>query len=384
MKGLYQEALKNKGANVQNYIIAARISQGYDESNALSPNERADIVTRWKCIKGNVKKKKNVGEEQIELVHKFMQQKKAKRHDAMGRWNHRFKRPEARPAFPPNMSNGSSYEELPASSTPGATNAGTTRNLPPLGHASTFPRTHTASSSHSTLPLSQTTTMSEDEAEREALESALAASMSESTPAHRSSEEEDEHLAAAIRASVTEFQRPQGDQANDEASLQRAITASLEEASKHGASEEDQKILEEVLRKSTLETQHARAHDSDNEWDSDADTEEDEEFQRIIAESKELAHLQQQHPADYSTHTEGQESGVVGGEGGDDEEDFKKALEASEKAERERQAELEKQKSEEEIVMEYVKKQSLAEEEHRRRIQQGRVGGESSSSGAGN
>lgn len=50
MKGLYQEALKNKGANVQNYIIAARISQGYDEASAVSANERADIVSRWYVI----------------------------------------------------------------------------------------------------------------------------------------------------------------------------------------------------------------------------------------------------------------------------------------------------------------------------------------------
>lgn len=318
-----------------------------------------------------------------------MQQKKAKKHDAIGRWNNRFKRPEARPSFPPSVSNGSSYEELPLSTGP-STDTVSSRNVTSLAHANTFPRPHTASSSHSNLPLSQTTTISEEEAERQELESALAASMSEPTPRTRTSTDEDEHLAAAIRASVSEFQapRPQGEEEDDEDVLHRAITASLEEASKHGASEEDQKLLEEVLRKSTLETRGKHAHGSDSEWDSDEDTEDDENYKRIIAESKEFAQLHQQHSrslnAESSTTGAGaQESGVTG-TGTDDEEDFRKALAASEAAERERQADLEKQRTEEDIVMEYVKKQSLAEEEHRRRWTQGRdVGGESSSAGAG-
>jgi 3-methyladenine DNA glycosylase AlkC len=52
----------------------------------------------------------------------------------------------------------------------------------------------------------------------------------------------------------------------------------------------------------------------------------------------------------------------------DEEQALKRVLEESERAERERVAALAKQKSDEEIVMEYVKRQSLAEEEHRRRL----------------
>src|SRR5262245_20634138 len=90
MKGLYQEMLKDKGVNVQNYIIAARISQGYDEATTISTDERADIVSRWKCIRLNVKKKKNPGEEKMEALHTLMQQRRKKRQEKWAKINSHF------------------------------------------------------------------------------------------------------------------------------------------------------------------------------------------------------------------------------------------------------------------------------------------------------
>ena len=60
-----------------------------------------------------------------------------------------------------------------------------------------------------------------------------------------------------------------------------------------------------------------------------------------------------------------------------------KVLEESERAERERQENASKERSEDEIVMEYIKKQSLMEEEHRRRNLQGRDFGKDSSGASG-
>ena len=59
---------------------------------------------------------------------------------------------------------------------------------------------------------------------------------------------------------------------------------------------------------------------------------------------------------------------------GEDEEDaeLKMVLAESEKAESERISKLEKQRTEEDIVMEYVRKQSLLEEEHRQRAAGGK------------
>jgi hypothetical protein len=68
----------------------------------------------------------------------------------------------------------------------------------------------------------------------------------------------------------------------------------------------------------------------------------------------------------------------------DDDAELKKVLEESEKAENERMQKLEKQKTEEDIVMEYVRKQSLLEEEHRQRVASGRdTSGEGNGTGAG-
>jgi hypothetical protein len=391
MKGLYQESMKNKGANVQNYIIAARISQGYDEAQYATPEEREDIVATWKCIKLNVKKKKNIGEDQIEALHVLMKERRDKRQQKWAKINSHFKRPEARPSFSASIDH-SSYEDLPD---PARTYSVTTGTRSPssiaglsLQQTNSYPRPPTAHSTNSQLsltPLQQRRAQEDaEEAERQELEAAIRASVAETS---RGNPDEDDMIERAIRASMTELANAP-EHEDEEVALQRAMTASVEEAGKHGATEEEQKLLEETLKKSLLD-KSARKHGSDSEWNS-SDTEDDEEYQRIIAESKELAHLHATDPTEYTGHTASgsQESGVLPsnpGNGPNEEEELlKKALAESEEAEKARMSALEKQKTEEEIVMEYVKKQSLAEEEHRRRLAEGRdVGGESSSA-AGN
>ena len=231
--------------------------------------------------------------------------------------------------------------------------------------------------------------IAEEEAERRELEAAIAASIAENS---RGNVEEDQLVARAIRASVAELERAPADanEQDSEEALRRALQASIEEASRSGATEEEQKLLEETLRKSLLDTSHHRQHGSDSEWNS-SDTEDDADFQRIMAESKELAHLQQRYPQHHQDATSTQESGTVGAAhvtGGSvdtsaEDEEFRRVLEESENVERERQANSTKEKSEDEIVMEYIKKQSIIEEEQRQRRLQGRdTAGESSGTGA--
>jgi hypothetical protein len=403
MKGLYQEALKNKGANVQNYIIAARISQGYDEASTISQSQRADILSQWKCIKQNVKKKKNVGEEQIDALHALM---KAKRNERWGSKNSRFQRPEARPSFPAAMSDNSSYEDVPSRGTNRAQELPGAGDTTPLHHASTFPRQGNLHSARS-QPSLEERLAADEAAEREELEAAIRASVSETS---HEKPEEDDMLEQAIRASIAELERPASSNEDEEQLLQRVMTASIDEAGKRGASEEEKRMLEETLKNSLLETR--RAHGSDSEWEG-SDTEDDEDYQRIIAESMDPSHV---HNNPEHVAAGAQEEGVLrtdeedeilkkaiaeseaaekarlarleseGADAHDEGEDeaLKRALEESEQAEKARMAELAKHKSEEDIVLEYVKKQSLAEEQHRMRLMHGRdVGGESSGAGTG-
>lgn len=390
MKGIYQEMIKSKGKTVQNYIIAARIAQGYDEANGLSTRERDAIVSQWKYVKVSIKKKKNIGEEQMDSLHSLVQDKRKRREERWMRVNSHFKKPEAQPSFPPATSEHSGYQEPPLThsvSHSSAASAPKPRTIPPgqqpawrQQHAATFPRPTSAQTQESQVAL-EAQLIAEEEAERRELEAAIAASI-----AHNSHGDpnEDKLVANAIRASIAELDRtPETASAEEEEqALKRAMQASLDEAGRNGSSAEEQKVLEETIRQSLLDTSRRRQHGSDSEWISDDDTEDDEEFQRIVAESKELAHLHEQHPEDYQAASGAQEAGIMrdiadatginGTHSADDDEELKKALELSEKVHQESMQKLEAQKTEEDIVMEYVRKQSLLEEEHRQNVMHGR------------
>lgn len=60
------EMQKRFGASVDNYIIASRTAQGLEDVAAASPAERAAVVKHYKELKPYIRKKKHVGEEQIE------------------------------------------------------------------------------------------------------------------------------------------------------------------------------------------------------------------------------------------------------------------------------------------------------------------------------
>ncbi|KAH8728421.1 hypothetical protein GQ44DRAFT_724420 [Phaeosphaeriaceae sp. PMI808] len=401
MKGLYQEMVKSKGKNVQNYIIAARIAQGYEEASGLSEAARNDIVSRWKHVKVGIKKKKNIGEEKMDSLHSLVQDTRKRRQDRWSRVNSQFKRPGAHPTFPPALNEADSSQSLPLSHSTsyGSTTTESGPRTLPLGqqpswrrHAQTFPLSPSAQTSQSQLAL-EAELIAEEEAERRELEVAIAASIAQNS---HGDPEEDQLVANAIRASIAELERT-GENAGEEEEEQafkRVMQASLQEAGKDGCSEQEQKQFEETLRKSLLDTSHRRQHGSDSEWDS-SDPEDDAEFQRVVAESKELAHLHEKYPEEYQAASGQQESGVMNAIAdatgapathttNNEDEELKKALQMSEEAHREDVEKLEKQKTEEDIVLEYVRKQSLMEEERRQRMRQGRdTVGESSGAGAG-
>jgi hypothetical protein len=367
MKGIYQEMIKNKGKTVQNYIVAARIAQGYNETNDLSARERADIISKWNVIKVGIKKKKNIGADQMDSLHLLVQEKRQRRQDRWARVNFPFKRPEAQPSFPPAMNNHNGYQESPLTHTMSNSSAATAsspRTLPPgeqpawrQQHAATFPVASNAQSQESQISL-ESQLIAEEAAEQRELEAAIAASIS-----HHSSGDPDEDrlVANAIRASIAELDRTPADAGieEEEQALKRAMQASLDEAGRNGSSEEEQRLLEETIRQSLLETSRRRQHGSDSEWDSGS-SEDDEELRRVVEASKEVAEQQQQQ----------QRAGVETGD--DEEEELKKAMEMSQQTHREDVDRKEKERTEEEVVLEYVRKQSLLEEEHRRRVMDGR------------
>ncbi|KAK0123702.1 hypothetical protein ONS95_008712 [Cadophora gregata] len=59
MKGVHKEVQKLFGSNVQNYIVASRTAQGYEEWLQSSEEDKQDVIERWNLIQKYVKKKHN-------------------------------------------------------------------------------------------------------------------------------------------------------------------------------------------------------------------------------------------------------------------------------------------------------------------------------------
>lgn len=61
-QGIYKELKKLFGPSMDNYIIASRTAQGYDEVRNSTEDERAAVISRWKEIKPHIRKKKTIAE----------------------------------------------------------------------------------------------------------------------------------------------------------------------------------------------------------------------------------------------------------------------------------------------------------------------------------
>jgi UDP:flavonoid glycosyltransferase YjiC (YdhE family) len=75
MMGVYKEMQKVFGSSVQGYIIAARTAQGYDEWQRSDMEERRLVISRWKEMQMTLKKKRNPDE----LVRQILQEQSRKK-----------------------------------------------------------------------------------------------------------------------------------------------------------------------------------------------------------------------------------------------------------------------------------------------------------------
>lgn len=197
--------------------------------------------------------------------------------------------------------------------------------------------------------------------EGEEFERAIQASVKQTS---KGDKDEDARVEAAIRASVLEMRRIAEEQSREDrgkgpeqapyqgplppAAVATALGISQADHDLTNITDEEYEALIEEAVKQSLTEQQILANQGGRRG-MDSDTDGDEELKRAMQLSK-------------SDVTLGAASGGGGG-GGDDDEDLKRTLEESEKAHRQT---VERQMTEEDIVLEYVKKQSLAEEEFRK------------------
>ena len=188
---------------------------------------------------------------------------------------------------------------------------------------------------------------------------------------------EDPGMERAIRESVNQTSR--GDPAED-ARIEAQIRSSVKEmrriADEQRRQEQQRQLGDWKQRPSEPEPSAPPPWADEKKAGAGADEITDEEFEALIAEAARQSVMAQGHHCieDEDLERALQESQVATaghGEGGADEE-LRRAMEESERAHREDLARRTTERTEEEVIMEYVKKQSLAEEEFRRLKAQGK------------
>ncbi|KAF1808474.1 UDP-Glycosyltransferase/glycogen phosphorylase [Eremomyces bilateralis CBS 781.70] len=234
-KGIYKEIQKRYGSAVRTYIITARSVQGFQEYIHMTPEQRRNLVHGYLHLLKETRKKKPYREQQLDAIHAKNKARKEKKKATQ------------------NKKNGTN-ESLRSSSTAGVS------DMTPIASSSVSQISQAYSNTDQQLPPDS------DRARRMSdpdLEAAILRSIEETTAGDPS---EDELIARAIRASMAELQggttrRPEATsgmseadmEAQEEEALQRALKASVAEATKAGASDEEARQLEEVIRLSLQE-----------------------------------------------------------------------------------------------------------------------------------
>jgi hypothetical protein len=303
MKGVHKEVQKMYGSNVQNYIVASRVAQGYEDWLLSSDADKEDVIVRWKLIQKYLKKKSSLDEMMQDVLQ--TQQKM-------------------------NTEGGltSSY----------AQSFNNVDFLPRDSDTSTRVRGNAQSNLYPTVT---------------AREGSLGATRSNETRSlangiSRDNVEENISAEQLIQENESQLQRqPQG--ATDEETLRQAIAFSEAESQRHAtqALAYEQELKRAIEQSLSEQTQRS----SESEWQMDMRLEHNEyiNLNRQVATSKVPEQsAAMQHPNLYDQgHLEGTTQ-----------DEFEARMQG-EKSTQER--------TEEDIVMEYVKKQSLLESHHRKK-----------------
>ena len=306
MKGVYKEMSKHFGSSVQNYIIAARTAQGYDDYQASSLEERTDIIQRWKHMQKDIKKKRNMDE----LVKEILEDKKKQGKALKQEWGDR--RRAMRSASTGRFSRTS--DTIPGYKDPQSAELAAEASGAALGRAQTDQDPQPELLDHDDLDYAIRESVQEtskgDPYEDAAVERAIRASMAE---------------LQRNRAERTVQQQPSGEAEDEE--LQLALAQSASEAESQGKvqmvhDEELERVLAQSLREHRREPSGSTTGDY-QEADADAD----------------------QPPAYDSGHLSGTTQAAF---------EEQQSQQPGEKTQQE--------KTEEQIVMEYVKKQSMLEQ----------------------
>ncbi|KAF9781038.1 hypothetical protein IL306_014620 [Fusarium sp. DS 682] len=327
MQGVNAEVSKFFAKSVQNYIISSRATQGQLEMQEATAGEKDDVVQRWNNAKFDLKN--------------FYQ------------WKRKEKVAGKRPEEPRLDSSEAGFEQP-------RTGWRHTKNMSfeerKKLHADKEARKRgfldapVPQSSSSDASSIQTSSSEDTE-----LEKAIRASVLETS---RGNSEEDAHVEAAIREGIKVVR--QQVRSNEAGPLPLKDPSIFEDADYQITDEEYQALVEQAIQQSLGNDMPLPQYSDVPELDATdtashppveaASNEDDTELQRAIEASR------NQPPPPLPPREEN-----------DDE--FERAIAASKEAMEKESS----QRTEEDIVMEYVKRQSLAEEEYRKQMAQGKI-----------
>lgn len=313
MKGLYKELQSALGTSVRGKIVAARTVQGYAELADSAEEQRVQIVTRWKELQPQIVKKRNPDEAIVD----WQREQRGKIKEVL-----KERRQRSGTATPDSL--------------------------------------HVEEQTHSSTQRSQRDktigdTSSRDQELTEAIRASVARTSSGS--AH-----DDANLERAMRASIFAIEGRRGPFAAleptvDDRTIHRALSHGLQHAQtttlNAGGDAHDTELVRVISQK-------LAEHD---EYDRESDDSEHEGFHTPGTHAPRTTHISDIMHNTHDTH-EAHEASVNAAEPTNDA--YEKELQEATRqsiALHERQF---KDKNEEEAVMEYIKKQSLLEEEHRR------------------
>lgn len=409
-KGAYAEIVKHFGSSVQNYIIAARTAQGYEEWKNSSPEVRSHIVNGWKDSKLELRRggKKYGKERQTELEEHIMTRTPSNNVEFLSgfkntknlSWDERKALAARKEEIKKQERAAKKAEDERQRQERRQSRGGKVKSrcrFCPFDHDSDHHLRHTSTSPNMTRPPDE-------------FEHAIQSSVKQTS---RGDPQEDAMIERAIRASVNELRKVQSQGSNEQESetYARAVQASIEEAKKTRAEQQPgqetgvvsssnegdhdaelSRVLTQSLEdyKTSQADQDPQTHNVGGHWDdsgSEVGTEDDEDFKRTLEESKrmhterEQGHLNEpsaQSPPPIPPRSPRRTPAPEAQQSrssptlADDEKELQRAMTESQEDSKKHKDALAKQRTEEDIVMEYVKKQSLLEEQ----LRQSRLSGE--------
>lgn len=338
--GVHKEVRKLFGSSVLNYIIAARSAKGFEDAKTVTAEERQDIIRRWTIHKAEYQSSKQKmmdkggpeGQEKgcltpkgfLQTRHLSFEERKKLQKERQAK-----RRDELRDGQLVRHSRTNTISSMSTMSSTGTSQENIREHMP---RASQEDLQQVRQELPAIAPQVTGT--------RAEFEDAIHASVAATS---RGIPEEDEMIERAIRASVRELQSGESFALSDQEALDRAIQASITEAARRpsdagsGSIEfteqdaEQEALLEQAIQRSLMEHQ-TQPHDSDDDEDLKLALERSETDQHFTPEPEEI------------------------------DDALNLAIQQSKE-------ELLKEKTEEQIVLEYAMRQSLREAEHRAAVE---------------